>query len=50
MATKTVNLELTENDCVFIHYVLRQYAAQSVHLSPNDKQEIRDFASKFKID
>ena len=48
MATR--NIKLTDSDCVFIHYVLRQYAAQTLSLSPNDKQEIRDFASKFKID
>ena len=42
------NINLTENDCTFVHYVLRQYAGQTLSLSPNDKQEIRELAAKFK--
>ena len=41
-------IKLKENDCIFIHYVLRQYAGQTLSLSPNDKQEIRKLAAKFK--
>mgnify|MGYP003130923214 CR=1 FL=1 len=49
MATKTVNLKLTESDCTFVHYVLRQYAVQTPGLDGDDRQEIRDVASKFKL-
>ena len=42
-------IKLTESDCVFIHYVLRQYAGQTLSLSPNDKQEIREIAEKFRV-
>ena len=50
MVTKTVNLKLTKSDCLFVHYVLRQYAVQTPGLDSHDRQEIRDVASKFKLD
>ena len=42
------NIELSESDCVFVHYVLRMYAGQTANLTENDKKEIRDVAAKFK--
>ena len=42
------NIELTENDCTFVHYVLRMYANQTEGLDYDDKQEIREVAAKFK--
>jgi len=41
-------IKLTENDCVFVHYVLRMYANQTKGLDYDDKQEIREVAAKFK--
>ena len=41
-------LKLTENDCIFVHYVLRMYAQQTPGLDQKDKQEIREVAAKFK--
>jgi hypothetical protein len=46
VATKT--LKLTENDCFFVHYVLRMYAEQTPGLNSEDKSEIREIAAKFK--
>ena len=46
MATKT--LKLTENDCTFVHYVLRMYAQQTHGLDSDDKAEIMEVADKFK--
>lgn len=46
MTTKT--LKLTENDCIFVHYVLRMYANTTEGLDYEDKQEIREVAAKFK--
>lgn len=46
MATKT--LKLTENDCTFVHYVLRMYAMDTPGLDQEDKDEIREVAAKFK--
>ena len=46
MATKTI--ELSENDCTFVHYVLRMYAQQTPGLDGDDKAEIREVADKFK--
>ena len=43
-------VKLTKSDCLFVHYVLRQYAAQTPGLDSYDRQEIRDVASKFKLD
>jgi len=42
------NIELSENDCVFVHYVLRMYANQTEGLDYDDKQEIYEVANKFK--
>ena len=42
------NIKLTDEDCIFVHYVLRMYASQTANLDENDKQEIREVASKFK--
>lgn len=42
------NIKLTENDCTFVHYVLRQYAQQTPGLDQEDKDEIREVAAKFK--
>jgi hypothetical protein len=42
------NIKLTENDCIFIHYVLRMYAQQTPGLDQEDKDEIREVAAKFK--
>ena len=46
MATR--NIKLTENDCTFVHYVLRMYATQTPGLDSDDRAEIREVASKFK--
>jgi hypothetical protein len=43
------NIKLTDNDCTFVHYVLRMYASQTEGLDQNDKAEIREVANKFKI-
>jgi hypothetical protein len=48
MAIRKVNLKLTESDCLFVHFVLRQYAAQTPGLDSYDRQEIREIANKFK--
>jgi hypothetical protein len=42
------NIELTESDCSFVHYVLRMYATQTANLDDQDKSEIREVAAKFK--
>jgi len=42
------NIKLTENDCIFVHYVLRMYAQQTPGLDQEDKDEIREVAAKFK--
>jgi len=42
------NIKLTENDCVFVHYVLRMYANQTEGLDSEDKSEIYEVAAKFK--
>jgi len=41
-------IKLTENDCTFVHYVLRMYAQQTPGLDQEDKEEIREVAAKFK--
>ena len=46
MATR--NIKLTENDCTFVHYVLRMYATKTPGLDSDDRAEIREVASKFK--
>jgi len=42
------NIKLTENDCIFVHYVLKYYANQTEGLDYDDKQEIYEVAAKFK--
>jgi len=42
------NIKLTENDCTFVHYVLKYYANQTEGLDYDDKQEIYEVAAKFK--
>ena len=42
------NIELTDSDCFFVHYVLRMYAEQTEGLDNQDKSEIREVAAKFK--
>lgn len=42
-----VTIKLTENDCIFVHYVLRMYASQTPGLDQEDKEEIREVAAKF---
>lgn len=46
MTTRT--LKLTENDCIFVHYVLKYYADHTPNLDGKDKQEIYEVAAKFK--
>ncbi len=41
-------LKLTDSDCIFVHYVLRQYALRTPELDQEDKDEIREIAAKFK--
>ena len=42
------NIKLTDSDCLFIHYALRQYAMQTGDLDDEDQIEIREIAAKFK--
>jgi len=43
------NIELTESDCIFIHYALKQYASLNINnLDKDDRQEIYEVAAKFK--
>ena len=42
------NIKLTDGDCLFIHYALRQYAMQTEDLDNEDQIEIREIAAKFK--
>ena len=42
------NINLTQNDCTFVHYVLRMYAKTTEGLDYEDKQEIYEVANKFK--
>jgi len=46
--SKIRNIKLTENDCFFVHYVLRMYAEQTPGLDSEDKEEIYEVAAKFK--
>ena len=41
-------IKLTENDCTFVHYVLKYYANQTEGLDSEDKSEIYEVANKFK--
>ena len=42
------NINLSESDCTFVHYVLRMYAQQTPGLEQYEKEERRHVASKFK--
>lgn len=42
------NIELSENDCTFVHYVLKHYANHTDGLEAEDKYEIYEVANKFK--
>jgi hypothetical protein len=42
------NIKLTENDCTFVHYVLRYYANHTDGLDFEDREEIYEVANKFK--
>ena len=42
------NIKLTENDCIFVHYVLIYYANHNENLDSDDKDEIYEVAAKFK--
>ena len=48
MQNNMKTLKLTENDCIFVHYVLRMYANQTPGFDQEDKDEIREVAAKFK--
>ena len=41
-------IKLTENDCIFVHYVLKHYANHTDNLDSEDKSEIYEVAAKFK--
>ena len=41
-------IKLTDNDCTFVHYVLRMYAQQTPGLDSDDKAEIKEVAARFK--
>ena len=42
------NIKLTDNDCTFVHYVLKYYANNTENLDSDDKDEIYEVAAKFK--
>ena len=42
------NINLSENDITFVHYVLKYYANHTENLDSDDKQEIYEVANKFK--
>ena len=42
------NINLTDNDCTFVNYVLRMYAKTTPNLDSEDREEIYEVASKFK--
>ena len=42
------NINLSESDCIFIHYALKQYAIQTENLDKDDRKEIYEVANKFK--
>jgi|14_taG_2_1085336.scaffolds.fasta_scaffold300491_1 hypothetical protein len=42
------NINLSESDCIFIHYALKHYANHTDGLEPEDKHEIYEVANKFK--
>lgn len=42
------NIKLTDNDCTFVHYVLKYYANHAENLDSDDRDEIYEVAAKFK--
>lgn len=42
------NIQLSESDCTFVHYVLRMYAKTTPNLDSEDREEIYEVANKFK--
>jgi hypothetical protein len=42
------NIKLTDGDCTFVHYALKQYANTNDNLDHEDKQGIYEVANKFK--
>ena len=42
------NVKLTDGDCLFVHYVLKQYANTNENLEYKDKLGIYEIADKFK--
>ena len=46
--TNMRSIKLTENDCTFVHYVLKYYANHTNNLDSDDKREIYEVAAKFK--
>ena len=46
--TNMRSIKLTENDCTFVHYVLKYYANHTDNLDSDVKREIYEVAAKFK--
>lgn len=42
------NIKLTDGDCTFLYYALRQYASTNDNLDSYDIEEIYEIANKFK--
>ncbi len=42
------NINLTDNDCTFVQYVLKYYANHTEGLDSEDREEIYEVANKFK--
>lgn len=42
------SINLSENDCTFVHYVLRMYARTTPNLDSEDREQINEVANKFK--
>ena len=46
--SKLKTIKLTENDRIFVHYVLKYYAQTTEGLDESDKQDIYKVASNFE--
>jgi hypothetical protein len=46
--SKSKTIRLTENDRIFVHYVLKYYAQTTEGLDDSDKQDIYKVASNFE--
>jgi hypothetical protein len=46
--SKLKTIKLTDNDRIFVHYVLKYYAQTTEGLEDSDKQDIYEIASNFK--